>query len=244
MQFADVAQPTEYLVPPRKPEEFTDPLLSLNAVCDVLSPGGWFLKLAELMLPENPVEWAQRQLAGDWAAYAKCAESWQHMGQACGAVARNVESGRRSVARTWDGNAAEAALLYLDALRKNLEDVREALERMGDEYRAVAQSISLTGQAIGGCVSAIVDALVTASITAAATTALGWTGCAAAMGYALGAMEARVIIKEWERMTRLISAAQLAMNSSYAVMGHIGGEVMAKLNAFPLPRASYDHPAV
>ncbi|MEU5051837.1 hypothetical protein [Streptomyces sp. NPDC021096] len=244
MQFTDVVQPTEYLVPPRKPEEFTDPLLSVNAVCDFLSPGGWFLKLAELMLPRNPVEWAQEQLAGDWAAYAKCAESWQRMGQACGAVARNVESGGRGIARTWDGNAAEAALLYFDALRKNLEDVREALDRMGDEYRAVAQSISLTGQAIGGCISAMVDALVTMSITAAATAALGWTGCAAAMGYAIGAMEAQVILKEWQRMTRLISAAQLAVNSGYAVMGHIGGEVMAKLNAFPLPRAGYDHPAV
>ncbi|MEU4212027.1 WXG100 family type VII secretion target [Streptomyces sp. NPDC026206] len=244
MDFTDVVQPTTYLIPPAKPDEFADPLLPINAVCEVLSPGGWLIKLAELMLPKDPVKWTQEQLAGDWATYAKCAESWQRMGQACGALARNMESGGRRIDVTWDGNAADAALLYFDALRKNLEEMQDALDAMSDEYRAVARSVSMTGQAIGGCISAIVDALLTMSISAAASAAFGWTGCAAAMGYAIGAMEAEVILKEWERMTRLISYAQLAMNASYGVMEHVGGEVMAKLNAFPLPRASYDHPAV
>ncbi|PHQ53388.1 hypothetical protein BLA24_01520 [Streptomyces cinnamoneus] len=186
-QFVDVREPTACLKPPGEPEDFLDPLESINAVCDVLTPGSWLLKLAELMLPRDPVAWAQEQLAGDWKAYAKCSETWRRAGQACDAVARNIDAGVKDIDATWDGNAAEAALRYFDALRGDLEEFRTSLQAMGDEYLAVAQAVSAAGQAIGECIGAITDALVTGAIAAAASTALGWTGWAAAMGYALGA---------------------------------------------------------
>ncbi|MCA6091739.1 hypothetical protein LE181_06105 [Streptomyces sp. SCA3-4] len=244
MDFPDAAEPTAFLARPKVPEEFFDPLIAITAAGDVFSPGGWFLKLAELMLPTDPVEWAQEQLVGDWKAYAACSQAWRNAGRACGAIARNVEAGSKRIDATWDGHAAEAAIDYFEALRKNLDDVQGALDTMAEEYRVVTESIARTGQAIGGCISAIIDALVSISVTTAASTALGWTGGAAALGYALGAMEVQVILKEWERMSLLVNAAQLAMNTSYSVMGRTGGEILARVHALPVPRASYDHPAV
>ncbi|GHF66555.1 hypothetical protein GCM10010218_55170 [Streptomyces mashuensis] len=232
------------LRPPGVPAGFADPLAALNAAGDVLSPGSWLLKLAELVLPEDPVAWAQRQLAGDWETYARCAEAWRRTGHACRVLARDVGAGRGRAAPGWQGNAADAAFAYFDALRADLLEFHHALAAMGEEYVAVAQAVAATANAVGECVSAIADALVTAALAAAASTALGWTGCAALMGYALGAEEARVILREWERMTRLVNAAQLAVNAGYGAMGRAGGQALARLHAFPLPRDDYDHPAV
>ncbi|GHG71416.1 hypothetical protein [Streptomyces griseocarneus] len=244
MTFTDVAEPTTYLVAPAEPDEFTDPMKAINAVGDVLSPGSWLLKLAELMLPKDPVEWAQHIFAGNWKAYAECSQAWRNLGRSCEALARNLESGNATIDASWHGNAADSAFLYFDALRRNLEEFRDSLYTMSGEYVAIAQSVAVAAEAVSQCIGAIVDAVVTAAIAAAASTAAGWTGWAAAMGYALGAAEARIILKEWGRMTHLVNAAQVSVSAGYAAIERVGGDITARLNAFPLPRASYDHPAV
>ncbi|MEV4442310.1 hypothetical protein AB0K09_25540 [Streptomyces sp. NPDC049577] len=244
MAFADIAHPTAFLTAPREPEEFADPLKTINEVADFLTPASWLVKLAELVLGTDPVKWAQTKFAGDWKAYARCAEAWRNLGRACDAMARNLDAGNRHADRTWDGNAADAAFAYFDTLRRDLEEFRDSLDVMSDEYRAVARAVSATGEAMGECLLAILDALITVAITTAAGTATGWTGCGAVMGYALGAQEARFILQQWERMTELLNTAQLAVNACYGTIGRVGGEAMAKLNRFQLPRAGYDHPAV
>ncbi len=244
MTFTDVASPTTHLIAPGEPGEFADPLSAINAVGEFLSPSGWLMKLAELEMGKDPVKWCQSWLAGDWAAFARCAETWRNLGRSCDALARNIGAGVTRVDGTWQGNAADAALHYFDVLRRNLEEMRDSLYAMGDEYQLISQSVSATGQALGECVGLILDALITASIAVAAGTAGGWTGCGAAMGYALGAVEAQVILKEWERMTALVNAAQVVMNTSCASIGRFGGQIAAGLGSFPLPRTSYDHPAV
>ncbi|MFI9200911.1 WXG100 family type VII secretion target [Streptomyces sp. NPDC053048] len=244
MDFADVADPASHLVPPVKPAEFIDPMDPINAVGDVLGPGTWLMKLAELMLPRNPVEFAQNVFAGDWEAYAECAEAWRNLGRSCEALARNLEAGNGRIDATWHGNAADAAFRYFDTLRRDLEEFRDSLDAMSGEYLAIAQSVSVSAEAVGQCIGAMIDAAVTAVIAAAASTAAGWTGWAAAMGYALGAAEAQIILKQWARMTDLVNAAQVSVNTGYASIERVGGEITARLNAFPLPRTSYDHPAV
>ncbi|MHA7958903.1 WXG100 family type VII secretion target [Streptomyces sp. L500] len=244
MVFADVAEPTRHLTPPQKPAEFVHPLKPVNDVGDFLSPAGWFLKLAELMVPGDPMEYAKHALAGDWESYARCADVWRNLGRSCDDLARNLGSGTGAVRATWQGNAADAAHGYFDALRKNLEDARDALYAIDDEYREIARSVAYTGEAVAACVSAILDALITVSIAVAASAASGWTGWGAAMGYALGAAEAKTILAEWAAMTNLLNAAQVAMNVSCAAIGRTGGEIAASLGAFPLPRTGYDHPAV
>lgn len=244
MDFADVAEPTRQLTPPRKPEGFVHPLKPVNDVGDFLSPGGWFVKLAELVLTRDPMDYAKHALAGDWEAYARCADVWRNLGHACDALARNLGSGTGAVRATWQGNAADAAHGYFEALRKNLEDARDSLYAIDDEYREIARSVAYTGEAVAACLGAMLDALITLSIAIAASAASGWTGWGAAMGYALGAAEAETVLKEWTAMTNLLNAAQVAMNVGCAAIGRTGGEIAASLGAFPLPRTSYDHPAV
>ncbi|MBT2387781.1 hypothetical protein [Streptomyces sp. ISL-11] len=244
MAFTDAAEPTAYLTPPGKPADFTDPLSPINAACAVLSPGSWLLKIIELVLPHDPVKWLEDTFAGDWAAYARCAETWDNLGKACGAVARNLDGGNKTLSRSWDGAAADAAFHYFEVLRKDLCEISSSLTAMSREYTAVAQGVAAAAEAIAECVSAMIDAAMTVCVVEAAAAALSWTGWAVAMGYALGAAEAQVIAAQWERATKLVNSAQLLMNASYAVLGRVGGELAAKLQTFPLPRHAYDHPAV
>ncbi|ARZ70659.1 hypothetical protein M1P56_07210 [Streptomyces sp. HU2014] len=244
MSFTDTARPTDHLAPPQAPEDFMNPLKPLNEVCAVLSPGSWVLKVAELMLPCDPVEWAGEMFAGDWEAYAACSGVWRELGEACGALARNLEGGNRDLDRVWDGSAADAAVRYFDALRKDLYGIRHALTRLGEEYLAVARAVSAAADVLGECLSAIVDAAVSWYITQAAASALCWTGWAAATGYALGAAEAEIMVKHWARATKIVNHAQIVMNASCGVLGRLAGEIAAQLNTFPLPQRAYHHPAV
>ncbi|MEV4435374.1 hypothetical protein [Streptomyces sp. NPDC049585] len=244
MSFHDVASPTAPLTPPHKPAGFVDPLHAVNAVGDVLSPTGWLVKLAELVLGEDPVEWLEAHLAGDWESFARCAETWHNLARATDALARNIGSGTAGSESVWEGNAADAARTYFTVLRTHLEGIRDELHAVGEEYLVISRSVCATGQAVGEGLSLLMDALITGALAAAVGTVSGWTGWGAAMGYALGAAEARVALKEWERITALVNAAQVVMNTSCAVIGRSGGEIAARLGTFPLPRTGYDHPAV
>ncbi|QLE71592.1 hypothetical protein FGW37_08245 [Streptomyces rectiverticillatus] len=240
--FADVTEPAACLVPPGEPEDFLDPLKPLNDVVEFLSPSGWLFKLAELYLPTDPVKWAKESFAGDWKAYARCVSAWQETGRACDGVARNLRSGSARIDATWDGNAAEAAAHYFSALAGNLADFRTALDAMGVEYLVIAQSVSSAGAAVGDCLGAIVDALITLALAAAVEAASG--GSAAVAAAALGTEELLTILREWERMVRIVAAAQAVMHAGHGTLVRLGTEALAGLNAFALPGASYDHPAV
>ncbi|MCD9142248.1 hypothetical protein [Streptomyces albireticuli] len=244
MSFTDTARPLDHLAPPKTPDDFVNPLEPINEACAFLSPGSWALKAVELMLPCDPVERVQQAFAGNWKAYASCSGVWRDLGEACGALARNLEGGNRDLDRIWDGAAADAAVRYFDALRKDLHGIRRALIRLGDEYLVVAQAVSAAASALGECLSALVDAAVSWYITQAASSALSWTGWAAATGYALGAVEAQIMLAEWARATEIINHAQLVMNAGCGVLGRLVGEIAAQLNTFPLPRRAYHHPAV
>ncbi|MFC5146539.1 hypothetical protein [Streptomyces aureoversilis] len=240
--FADVTEPTACLVPPAEPEEFLDPMKPLNDVAELLSPSGWLFKLAELYLPKDPVKWAKESFAGDWEAYARCVSAWQATGRACDGVARNLRSGSARIDVTWDGNAAGAAALYFAALAGNLVDFRTALDAMGVEYLAIAQAVSAAGEAVGDCLGAIVDALIALALAAAVEAASGGTAAVAAA--ALGTEELLTILREWERMVRCVAAVQALVHAGHGTLVRLGTEALAGLNAFPLPGASYDHPAV
>lgn len=244
MSFTDIARPVDRLRPPEEPEDFVEPLKALNEVCAFLTPGSWLLKLAELMLPEDTLENVHRVFAGNWKTYAACAGVWDDLGKACGDLARNLEGGNRDLGRVWDGSAAEAADRYFAALGKDLHAIQGSLTRMSTEYLMIARTVSAAASTVAEALSAMVDAAVCCFIAQSAASALSWTGCGAATGYALGAVEAEIILEEWARVTKTVNRAQLVMNASCGVLGRLAVEVATRLDGFPLPQHAYHHPAV
>ncbi|MFF4216065.1 hypothetical protein [Streptomyces nondiastaticus] len=240
--FADVAEPAACLIPPATPADYVDPLEPFNVVADFLSPNQWLLKMIELITGTDPVKWTGEKLAGDWKSYAQCASAWQAMGHACDGIARNLRSGNVRIDAVWDGNAAGSAAHYFAALTGNLEAFHRSLDAMGLEYLALARSVTFAGAGIADCLTAMLDALITVSIEVAASAATG--GGAAALAAALGTQELMTILREWERMNELFSAAQTALHAGGAALVRTGAEALTALNAFPVPRAGYDHPAV
>ncbi|MGK5728451.1 hypothetical protein [Streptomyces sp. URMC 124] len=240
--FVDVTEPVASLVPPVTPAESIDPLGPLNAVADFLSPSQWIFKIAELMLETDPVKWAGEQLSGDWKSYAACASAWRGMGHACEGIARNIRSGGVRIDASWDGNAAGSAAHYFGALAGSVEEFHRSLDAMGTEYDAIAGAVTSAAAAIADCLTVMFDVLITVSIEVAASAATG--GGAAAMVAALGTWELLTILKEWERMNAFLSAAQTLMHAGHAALARTGAEVLSALNAFPVPRTGYDHPAV
>ncbi|GGX95073.1 hypothetical protein [Streptomyces hiroshimensis] len=240
--FPDVTEPTACLVPPGEPEEFADPLKPFNDAAEFLTPSGWLFKLAELYVGENPLTWAKQSLAGDWKAYVTCASAWRETGRACEGIARNLRSGNTRIGAAWDGNAAEAGAHYFSALAGNLADFHASLDAMGSEYLAVAQAVSYAGEAVGDCLGAMLDALITTSLIATAEAATG--GSAAVAAAAFGTQELLSILREWECMIQLIAGAQAQVHAGYGTLARTGAEALAGLNAFPVPRTGYDHPAV
>lgn len=242
--YADVARATARLTAPGEPERFVAPLRILDGVSTLISPAAWAAEILALVFDFDPLEEAQRYLAGDWEAYARCAELWANLARFCEDLAANLEAGNRRVGAAWDGHAADAAQAYFDSLAENLQDIKCSLETMHTQYLVTASGVSTTADAVGQLLGQIGDSAATAAICWAAGTALSWTGWGAVSGYAVGACELVRIGELWAEVTRTVNALRWKTDAAYGVLATVGAEVAGGFNEFPLPPAGYTHPAV
>ncbi|GAA2468176.1 hypothetical protein [Streptomyces macrosporus] len=244
MSFKDVAEPTTHLKPPETPEEFKSPLEVLNKAGDLISPTYWMNEIIAASTGFNPLDKAKEYFAGDWEAYAKCAQLWENIGKMCADIADNVHAGNRELDATWDGNGADSAFVYFKNLADRCEDLQSDLKILSDKYGVVSHGVWSTAEAVGAILAQIGDAAATAAIAAAAGTMTTWTGWGAAVGYGLAAFEILRIIEMWSNATKLINKGQIIVNSAMGSMETVGGELAGKLHDFPLPGRAYDNPLV
>lgn len=243
-RFADVAEPVSHLQPPSKPDEFKTPLDAFNEVSDLVSPTAGLSKIFDWAFGEdvNPVELVKKYFAGDWEAYVKCGQAWRNLSAFCEGVSENIKAGNELLDGTWDGNAADAAFVYFDTLRRNLLAIQGSLAAMGVEYETAAYGVWSTAEVLGQIIAQLCDQALLALIKLAATSALGWTVIGAVAGLAAIALEIEQIADLWSQATAKINTLQMAIDGIYGQLAALGGEVAAGLNGFPLPRASYDFP--
>ncbi|MGK5628708.1 WXG100 family type VII secretion target [Streptomyces sp. URMC 123] len=242
MNFSDVAEPTSRLKAPGVPEEFSSPIELLNAAGDLLSPTAWMIEVLRMSLGINPLEKAQSYFAGDWQAYARCAEVWGNLEALCEDMAANLASGARTLDATWDGSAAESAQTYFDELRRDTLEIKRSLDAMRREYEVAAHGVWSTAKMVGQALQQLADHAALAALSAAAGSALSWTGGGAILGFGVSALQIRRIIDLWDDATRAINALQRTIDGVYGQLANIGAELAASFHRFPLPRAAYDHP--
>lgn len=242
--FHDEARPVSRLTPPAAPEEFASPLKVLNDAGDLVSPTSWAAKAVRLVFECDPMETAEKWFAGDWEAYARCAEVWGNLGKFCADLAANIDAGNRELDTTWDGRAADAAYAYFQAMQGNLRDIQHSLEEMRREYLVASHGIWSTAEAVGQVLGEIGDCAATVAVSWAVGACASWTGMGAAAGYAVGAAELMRMAELWGEATALVNALQLKIDAAYGQVANLGGEMTGALNGFPLPRSAYDHPAV
>lgn len=244
MAFKDVASPTGHLKAPGTPDDFKSPLECLNKAGDLISPTYWASEIIAMSTGFNPMDKAKEYFAGDWEAYAKCAEVWENLGRMCAGISGNVDTGNRELDSTWDGNGADSAFGYFRALAERCDELRSDLDTLGTEYRVVSHGVWSTAEAVGAILGQIGDAAATAAIAAAAGTLTSWTGWGAAAGYGMAAYEVVRIIEMWSSATKIVNNAQITVNGATGAMETVGGELAGRLRNFPLAGHAYDNPAV
>ncbi|MGP4002261.1 WXG100 family type VII secretion target [Streptomyces sp. 8N706] len=244
--FADTAEPTKFLTPPKPPEEFSQGFLldTFNDASDLMSPTYWITEAYNMIFGFNPLDEVIQWFSGDWESFVKCAELWENIGKACEAVADNLKSGNSSLDSTWNGNAADSAYVYFDELAKKLSGQKESYDSLAETYKHLAHAAYSTAEAIKGYISGIIDGLIIVGIEMAAGTLLSWTGVGAAVGYGLAALEIANILKLWGQATSAFGNAQGMVNGAVGVVETIGATIHGTFNNFPVPGGAYDHRAV
>ncbi|GAA3068780.1 hypothetical protein GCM10020000_61520 [Streptomyces olivoverticillatus] len=243
--FHDEARPVSRLTPPAAPEEFASPLKVLNDAGDLVSPTSWAAKAVRLVFECDPMETAEKWFAGDWEAYARCAEVWGNLGKFCADLAANIDAGNRELDTTWDGRAADAAYAYFQAMQGNLRDIQHSLEEMRREYLVASHGIWSTAEAVGQVLGEIGDCAATVAVSWAVGACASWTGMGAAARLCGGRRGIDAHGRTLGRGDRIGERPATQKSTQPTDRWRTwGGEMTGALNGFPLPRSAYDHPAV
>ncbi|MGP3981266.1 WXG100-like domain-containing protein [Streptomyces sp. KR80] len=242
--FPDKVEPTSFLTPPKLPEEFSQGLLldTFNDASDLMSPTYWITEAYNAIFGFNPLDEVIQWFAGDWESFAKCAELWTNLGEACEGVATNLTAGNTTLDATWNGHAADAAQVYFEGLAKLLNESKSTFDSLSTEYGQLAHAAYSSAEAIKGIIGGIIDGLLIVAIEMAAGTLLSWTGVGAAVGYGLAALEIANILRLWGQATAMFAKAQAIVNGGVGVIEALGTTIYHASTTFPAPGGGYNHP--
>ncbi|MFE4575247.1 hypothetical protein [Streptomyces chartreusis] len=247
MGFEDVADPAERLKAPQvdgDKDEPSTPYRDLTSYGDVFSPSAIASWIFEKFLGVNPVDEAKSALGGNWEEYAQCAKAWAALGLFCDDLAKNLESGNKSLDVTWSGNAADAAYVYMETLAKDIAAMKSSFEQLQEQYEIVTDGVWSAAEAAGDLLGGMLDLAILIGITMAAGVSTSWTllGPVVAAGAVAGEIVA--MINLWSRLTTLITEVGMLVSAATAAVEQIGHLHRANMIKFPLPGAGYNHPGV
>ncbi|MEV6173937.1 hypothetical protein AB0L99_37705 [Streptomyces sp. NPDC051954] len=247
MAFEDVADPAERLKTPEvdgDKEEPSTPYRDLTSYGDVFSPSALASWVFEKFLGVNPMDEAKNALGGNWEEYAQCAKAWHSLGLFCDDLARNLESGNKSLDVSWSGNAADAAYVYMGTLAKDIAALQGSFEQLKEQYETVTDGVWNAAEACGDLLSGMLDLAIVIGLTMAAGASTSWTllGPVVAAGAVAG--EVVAMINLWSRLTTVITEVGIVVSAATASVEQIGHLHQANMIKFPLPGSGYDHPGV
>ncbi|MFV2104639.1 WXG100 family type VII secretion target [Micromonospora sp. LOL_024] len=238
--FTDVRDATSRLTPPPQPD--TPP----NALgwMDYLSPTSWAMKGFDIVLGFNPISWLQERMFGNWEALATMQPVLANIGSALHDLALNTQTGASSLRQTWQGQAGDAAHQHFTQLAGAVAELRGPLDKIGHEYKVIADSVWSINEALGGVIKGLIDAAIITGIAAAAGTATAATGVGAVVGYGVAAAEIAYMLKLWGQATQLYQHATAAVLAFRSALTYRLGDLEAvTLPALP-GNSGYDHPLV
>ena len=246
MGFEDVADPVERLKKPQvgDNDEPSTPYRDLTSYGDVFSPSAIADWACGKFLGFHPVDEAKHALGGNWEEYAQCAKAWRALGSFCDDLAKNLESGNKSLDLTWSGNAADSAYVYMGTLAKDIAAMKGSFDKLGEQYEIVTDGVWNAAEACGDLLSQILDLAAVIGITAAAGASTSWTVFGPVV--AAGAIAAEVVemINLWGKLTTVITEVGTVVSGATAMVEEIGHLHQANMIKFPLPGKGYDHPGV
>ncbi|MEU3274475.1 hypothetical protein ABZ639_26835 [Saccharomonospora sp. NPDC006951] len=142
---------------------------------DYLSPASWIRTFVKDLLGTDPIEWLLQWFGGDWRAWAECALTWQACGQSVQRISMNVDRADGGLARVWTGNAADAAIDYVQRLEAATITESAAFGNLYEVYRGYAEYVYHSMQILNDMVNALIDTVTTAAALAGVTAVTGAT---------------------------------------------------------------------
>ncbi|WP_159029256.1 hypothetical protein [Streptomyces viridochromogenes] len=245
MGFEDVVDPAGRLKKPQvdgDKDEPSTPYRDLTSYGDVFSPSAVASWVFEKFLGVNPVDEAKNALGGNWEEYAQCAKAWEALGLFCDDLAKNLQSGNRSLDVTWSGNAADAAYVYMDTLAKDIAAMKGSFEQLKEQYEIVTDGVWHAAEACGDLLSGMLDLAIVIGITMAAGASTSWTLVGPVIAAGAVAGEVVAMINLWTRMTTLIMEVGTVVSGATAMVEQTAHFSQASMIKFPLPGKGYDHP--
>jgi uncharacterized protein YukE len=239
---AETMAPTGRLTAPVTPDEFADPMLVVNTLNDLISPGYWVGEVLGVLINCNPAEEVSRRLAGDWQAVAKCGSAFNSLGFFDSDVGVNIMHNHRLLLNEWVGKAANASFDYFTRLAAVLEQHKTAFESLRDSYQRIAMGVWRFAKLAKDMVQSIFDAAFWVAVEAAAGGVLAESVVGPAVLWSVAALECLTIVRTWGKLLEMFNAVQNIMGLAVAEIDVVLGS-QTGFAAHPLP-GSYQHPAV
>ncbi|BFU45667.1 hypothetical protein KRMM14A1004_39040 [Krasilnikovia sp. MM14-A1004] len=117
--FNDVADPHRAVsTPPSDSIDSLEPQAAeiadwVGQINDLVSMNAWARFAIKEIFGRDPIKEALDLLAGDWTVFAHYAVAWKHVAFSVSAMTDNIEHTDDALAPHWEGNAANAALTWL-----------------------------------------------------------------------------------------------------------------------------------
>lgn len=161
--FADSGSATAALVPPGSSGmSLPDPPeISLGFVFDKVC--GLMASITGFDLREKITQW----IAGDVDKAARQVAAWRALAACCDVVEQNLLGGRKSIANTWTGTAANSATAHVEKWDTSLDNQSNAMRKMGDHLSDIIGQAVQMAQVVVDIIRTVVS-IVTAGLSSAA----------------------------------------------------------------------------
>jgi hypothetical protein len=241
--FADRMCPGDRYAPPedhhaRAPYEFT-PLDTLSPTSEVRELIWQVTQVAVnlglLDRPYDVLEEAVKPFAGDWAAFAGCADAYRHIAEALTDTSACVMDGVATIPRVWTGNAADQCALGLARFASDLGAAVDPLVATAESYTSTAEQVRAHAETLAALLTILIDEVVEAAL-------------AAFGGGPLAAFEAAAAVENTVqtvmKMRRVVSTAW-EVAKAFVATGSVGATSLGIIrDSHPLPALVADVPVL
>ena len=237
-----MTDPTIYLAAPKAPDDsITNGFLNPLDVFNYVSPAAWVNEAIETAVGFDLIGWCVDWLTGDWEAIWRFGDAMINLAECLQEQGINIQHAALDMDGAWDGNAADAAYLYLSNFATTASGQQIALREIGESYHKAAQGAWLLSAQLGNVIQALADKAIIAGIAFAAGTATAETGIGAVAGYGVAAWQAIEMLQLANKASTIINTGGSVVMGAFGTgvaVGYKGGD----LSAVPLPSAAYAPP--
>jgi len=216
----------------------------LSVAGDLISPTWWVNEVINFVWGFNPLEYVTQQLVGDWEGFARCAQVWEQLGKATGAIGQNVRNGLTWVSAGWQGRAADAAVGYFDHTQQALVSTGELFHEYYRVYYDVATDVWLGAKAIADFLKTMSDIVISLGFKLLSAKALSPTLIGAQILWGIAAYDIYRVLNLWDDVMKVVGKVQLVLNGFAAFALTPTPDTINRLKALRMPANEYDHPGV